>query len=65
VASQQECTGTFMDADGQLVQREWLNSSINFDNIFQAFIALFATVSLDGALLQEWCFEGALMNTFS
>jgi hypothetical protein len=49
VASQGQCTGTFRDVEGQLLQREWLNSNLNFDNIFQAFLALFVTVTLDGA----------------
>jgi hypothetical protein len=48
VASQAECIGHITDEDGTLTQREWRNSAINFDNILNAFIALFVTVSLDG-----------------
>lgn len=48
VASQDECIGTFIDAGGQLVLREWRNSDLNFDNILQAFISLFVVISMDG-----------------
>lgn len=48
VASQEECLGMFIDADGLLLPREWRNSRLNFDNIFQAFISLFVVISLDG-----------------
>lgn len=48
VASRQECIGTFVDDTSTVVEREWLNSSVNFDNILQAFVALFVTMSLDG-----------------
>ena len=40
--------GTYTDASGQLVPREWVNLDNNFDNIGQAFLTLFITATLDG-----------------
>lgn len=46
--SKQDCTGTFEDSTGTVQERIWSNYKLNFDNLGNAFLALFVTVSLDG-----------------
>jgi len=44
----EDCTGSFMPEDGRELQpREWLNGSINFDNIGNALLACFVLASQD------------------
>eukprot|EP00892_Ulva_mutabilis_P003109 jgi/Ulvmu1/1279/UM011_0003.1 len=48
LVSRDACTGTFIDENGDAQERSWDNYPVNFDNIGNAFLALFVTVSLDG-----------------
>jgi len=43
-----ECTGTYVDDAGMVLERSWDNYPVNFDNLGNAFLTLFVTVSLDG-----------------
>jgi len=48
VASKLDCVGTFVDASGELVIREWKRHLFEFDWIGSAMLTLFETASLDG-----------------
>jgi Ion transport protein len=55
VANVNECQGKFMLPDGSMEDRQWLRPFYNFDNLGQALLSLFVTMTLDGwcALLQQ------------
>ena len=48
VASKSDCVGTFVDASGEMVMREWKRHLFEFDWIGSAMLTLFETASLDG-----------------
>jgi len=46
--SEYGCNGTYVDSDGAVQQREWVNSPGNFDNIGNSLLVLFEISSLEG-----------------